>query len=781
MNQGNFPLNTKLPASSDADRFIDLEQLIAAARRQLKLVAIFAALGLALGVAYLLFTPPVYTAYTRILLDDSLTKFAEDKESTPVRVQADSMVLSQVEILKSQRLARAVVEAKALHENEAFLNPPRSPYARLKASVKGLADIFSSKPAGSADAAKVGKAVAFLQGGLSAERVGRSFVIEVSFRSNDPKLAGEVTRAYADAYLSDQLDANFDATQRATVWLQGRLDELRRNSQAAALDVEKYRAENGLTASRGELMSDQQLADLNSQLILAQADTANAFARYGQFKSIVDSGPENAVRNATIPVEKGSGGNNTAAINEMRSRYLGITKREQDISARFGPEHAQAVALRREQGEMTKQIFGELQGITESYRNAYEVAKAREASLRVNLGDLVGQSSQSGQSQVRLRELEQRSAALATLYQAFLARYEEASQQRSFPIAEARVISQADNPVSASSPRKSMVLGLSLVLGMLAGAGVGALQEFRERFFRTADDVRAALNINFLGYLPKVSARLTGAAKPVDGENGKTAQPAPESVTPRILRVAINAPSSSFAETLRNVKLACDVVLQRKPSKVIGFVSVLPHEGKTTAAANFAGLLAANGSRTLLIDGDLRNPGLSRGLSLSPEKGLVEAIVGDQRWQDTFVVDRKTKLAIIPTAVRGRLSHTSELISGPGMRDLLEDAQKSFDYIVVDLPPLGAVVDAKAFAPLADGFVLVAEWGVTPRALVRSTLQAEPQVAAKTLGIILNKTDMKNLARYGSFGGAEQYLDRYASYYVDQIGMPAKAEKLQPA
>ena len=155
-----------------------------------------------------------------------------------------------------------------------------------------------------------------------------------------------------------------------------------------------------------------------------------------------------------------------------------------------------------------------------------------------------------------------------------------------------------------------MVLGLSLVLGLIGGACAGAYQEFRERFFRTGDDVRRALNINFLGYLPITGNRLA-KTKAKAGDAWNPAQrPAADAVTPRILRVAINAPSSSFAETLRNVKLASDVVLQRSPCKVIGFVSVLPHEGKTTVAANFAGLLAANGVRTLLIDADLRNPGL---------------------------------------------------------------------------------------------------------------------------------------------------------------------------
>lgn len=195
--------------------------------------------------------------------------------------------------------------------------------------------------------------------------------------------------------------------------------------------------------------------------------------------------PENAVKNATIPQEKGASGSNSAAINEMKARYLNVSKREQDISSRFGQDHAQAVALRAEQANLTNQIYAELQRLTESYRNEYQVAKSREDSLRGNVGDLAGQNSQTGQAQVKLRDLEQKSQALNTLYQAFLARYEQAAQQRSFPIAEARVISTAGNPTSASSPRKTMVLGLSLVLGLFAGRDRAHAQG------RQGDDPRA--------------------------------------------------------------------------------------------------------------------------------------------------------------------------------------------------------------------------------------------------------------------------------------------------
>ncbi|RUX51184.1 polysaccharide biosynthesis tyrosine autokinase, partial [Mesorhizobium sp. M4A.F.Ca.ET.050.02.1.1] len=234
------------------------------------------------------------------------------------------------------------------------------------------------------------------------------------------------------------------------------------------------------------------------------------------------------------------------------------------------------------------------------------------------------------------------------------------------------------------------------------------------------------------------------------------------------MRVSIDAPASMFAETLRNAKIAFDVVMEGQSSRVIGVISLLPGEGKSTVAANLAGLLAANGARTLLIDGDLRNPGLSRSLGMETEQGLMEAVVSGQTWQSVGKVDRQTKLAIIPAVLRGQFSHTSELLSSAGMRRFIDNAKETFEYIVVDLPPLGPVVDAKAFAPLVDGFVLVTEWGRTPRAMVRSMLESEPYVANKIIGAVLNKVDLKRLAKYGSLGGSEKFFDRYSTYYLEK-------------
>ncbi|MDX8492173.1 polysaccharide biosynthesis tyrosine autokinase [Mesorhizobium sp. VK22B] len=790
MNYANFPLDKRMPLPSTepekGEDFIDVERLLGMAARQVKVVAVCAVIGLFLGVIYLQTTPKQYTSFASVLIDEGLNKVVDDISAVSATQQTDATILSQIEILSSARLASEVVDKLKLDQNQEFMNPPQSALAKGVGFLRGIVAYFRGSAVSELPgienvdaatreammkAATHDYAVLVLQTGLMADRNGRSNVITLGYQSTNPALATAITKAYAEAYLADQLNASFDATERAAVWLQGRLTELRQSSQQAAMEVEKFRAEHGLSAnSDGQLISGKQLSDLNAQLIIAQADTARASARYQQYKAIVDSGSENAFNDSAIASDQPS----SSVIIGLKTRYLAVSKRLQDVEANFGKDHPQAVALAREKADVSAQIFGQLKQITESYRNDFQVAQAREAELRQKITTAAGQSSADNESQVRLRELDQQAQALSTLYQTFLSRYQEASQQQSFPVGKVRIISDANMPLAASSPRTIKVLALSLVLGLMLGAGFGGLNEFNERFFRTGEDVRDRVGLKFLGYLPTIGGGKAKEAKPDDlPADGKVTSLSAAERRAR-MRVSLDAPASMFAETLRNAKIAFDVVMEDKGSRVIGVISVLPGEGKSTVAANLAGLLAANGARTLLIDGDLRNPGLSRSLGMESEQGLMEAVVNGQTWQSVGKVDRQTKLAIIPAVLRGQFSHTSELLGSAGMRRFIENARETFEYIIVDLPPLGPVVDAKAFAPLVDGFVLVTEWGRTPRAMVRSMLESESYVADKIVGAVLNKVELKKLAKYGSLGGSEKFFDRYSSYYLEKSESRAK-------
>ncbi|TGP23996.1 MULTISPECIES: polysaccharide biosynthesis tyrosine autokinase [unclassified Mesorhizobium] len=790
MNYANFPLDKRMPLPSTepekGEDFIDVERLLGMAARQAKVVAVCAVIGLFLGVIYLQTTPKQYTSVASVLIDEGLNKVVDDISAVSTTQQTDATILSQIEILSSARLASVVVDKLKLDQNDEFMNPPQSALAKGVGFLRGIVAYFRGSSASELPgienvdaatreammkAATHDYAVLVLQTGLMADRNGRSNVITLGYQSTNPALATAITKAYSDAYLADQLNASFDATERAAVWLQGRLTELRQSSQQASMEVEKFRAEHGLSAnSDGQLISGKQLSDLNAQLIIAQADTARASARYQQYKAIVDSGSENAFNDSAIASDQPS----SSVIIGLKTRYLAVSKRLQDVEANFGKDHPQAVTLAREKADVSAQIFGQLKQITESYRNDFQVAQAREAELRQKIATAAGQSSIDNESQVKLRELDQQAQALSTLYQTFLSRYQEASQQQTFPVGKVRIISDANVPLAASSPRTIRVLALSLVLGLMLGAGFGGLNEFNERFFRTGEDVRDRVGLKFLGYLPTIGGGRAKEAKPDDlPADGKVASLSAAEKRAR-MRVSLDAPASMFAETLRNAKIAFDVVMEDKDSRVIGVISVLPGEGKSTVAANLAGLLAANGAKTLLIDGDLRNPGLSRSLGMETEHGLMEAVVNGQTWQSVGKVDRQTKLAIIPAVLRGQFSHTSELLGSAGMRRFIENARETFEYIIVDLPPLGPVVDAKAFAPLVDGFVLVTEWGRTPRAMVRSMLEQEPYIADKVVGAVLNKVELKKLAKYGSLGGSEKFFDRYSSYYLEKSESRAK-------
>src|SRR5690606_1220847 len=176
-----------------SDSFIDLNRLLTILLRRARLIALAVAVTVALGVVYLVFATPIYTSMTQILLDEDLSHYAEENEPSPQSSQqVDMRIASAAEILKSGRLALRVVDDLKLADNETVLNPPQSLVGIAKGLAKSLASFGSSDPVVSEEALARGrreKAAAMLQQSLAVERVARSAVLAVSFRSTDPQLA----------------------------------------------------------------------------------------------------------------------------------------------------------------------------------------------------------------------------------------------------------------------------------------------------------------------------------------------------------------------------------------------------------------------------------------------------------------------------------------------------------------------------------------------------------------------------------------------------------------
>jgi polysaccharide biosynthesis transport protein len=759
-NDPTLPLSGRNPAHQASET----ERILASVRRQLSVVIAGCILGVLLGVGYVMTAVPQFTATAVLLLDNRRVRAGQDiYDSMPLGFEAAaSAVDSQVEVLKSDSVALTVVDKLQLTKDPEFFSSRPALISSLIAELWdliGLPAKYSDTPP---DDEVIRRNLAnTLRAAVQARRVPRTLVMEIEYKSPDRNKAALIANGFADAYLVDQLNAKYDATRRASDWLQNRLAELKQQALTSDLAVQRFRAQNDLISSGGKLVNEQQLGEVNTQLVVARADTARAEARYERIRTIIEDRQTDAVVTEAI-------GN--SIIEQLRSKYVAAAKRLSEFTAKLGPDHATVASLRTEMREYERLMFDELSRIAEVYRSELDIARSREKTLKSSLSGLVDATAATNETLVALRELEREAETYKELYKTFLQRHQEIVQQQSFPITEARIIMSAQTPVRPSEPRTLRVLALTFVLGGGLGVCLGALREFRDRGIRTAEQVREDLNLEFLGLLPFVkSGNEKRKALPKQtkraGASASAAEPNHLLQVPTLMRYVLDNPLSAFAEALRAAKIASDLTLRDRTPKVIGVASALPGEGKSTIAMNFACLLAHLGYRTLLIDADLRNPGLTRSVAAKAEAGVVEAVLDGKPIRDMLLREPDSSLAILPAVVRGRVPHTSEFLGSPGMRSVLKQAEQDFTYILVDLPPLAPVVDVRAIAPALDAILLIVEWGVTTRSFLRTTLASAPVVRDKCLGVLLNKVELDKLKLYEDYGSENYYGGRYTKYY----------------
>jgi len=718
------------PQPSDI-KTIDLARLVSLVGRQGLVLASCVALMLLLAGVYLTLAPRSYVSAGQILIDRNLEQVTGENGTTSTSAtDLEAQVLNQVEVLRSSRVAKAVARAENLMADQQFLNPPPS----FSQRVKGLVGM-GPPPRPATLQATLDEVVGMLRANVQVDRMGRSSIIRVGYEAATPELAQRIARAYAEALLQDQLNAELEATGAAADWLQQRLAEIGESQRQASLAIEKYRQETGLTVGQDRDLTTQRINTLSNQLAEAQAETVRLRALSAQLKSVVEAGPESASNYVSL---LGGTQADPAEIAALRNQVATLASRIGDVEAKYGPDHPQLANLEAEKAALDNRIFALLQNLDEQYRTQYTIAQEQETGLRADI-DAEGHSAGAiSQEQVRLNELQQRSDALRSLYNSYLTRYEEAVQRQSFPIPSVRIVTDALLPENPSSPRTIIIIAAAVIAGCFIGAVIGLLNELRERGFRTGAQIRQQLGLRFLGYMPRLQL---DAARPDESLRGAVRT----ALAPRMGR-RWGAP---LAETLKTTRLLLQPVADRGTA-VLGILSVLPGEGKSTVALALAEILTASGARVLLIDAD-EGAGSHSGLPIR----LLPSQLGD--WRKVAATDPETGLvrlsAASPEAGSGDLSSVA-------MQKVLAEARGQFDYVILDLPALGTVVDAFSVLPFTDASILVAEWGRTPRRVLRTMLEHEPELADHTIGVILNKVDLGALPRFTELGGIERFAYR---------------------
>ncbi|MCK1498432.1 polysaccharide biosynthesis tyrosine autokinase [Bradyrhizobium sp. 188] len=721
-------------------------------RRQFPTIVAIVSACVVLALLYLFTAAPQFTSTASMVIDTRKVQLFQ-QQSVLGDVAVDSATVeTQVEILKSENISLAVIRDLHLIEDPEFTGSGGGVIGSVLGFITGL---FSDGHA-SSEFEQTRKALGVFEKNRTIKRLGLTYVMEIGYTSKDPAKAAKIANAIADSYIVDQLEAKYQATRRASVWLQDRIKELRTQASAAQKAVVDFKTANNIVDAGGRLMNEQQLAEVNSQLIMAHAATAEAKARMDRINDILkqeipDASVADALKNDTIV--------------KLRGQYVDMASKESIWAMKYGSDHLAAVNLRRQMAEIKKNIVDELKRIQESYKSDYDIAVTREESIKGSLANVVSESQLTNQAQVQLRELDSNAQSYQAMYDNFLQRYMESVQQQSFPITEARVISAATQPLVKSYPKSLIVLAGSLFGGLILAFGAAMARELTDKVFRTTGQVEDVLGANCIAILPALgaAAALGLGEKMRSGKLTSKGNPQPD-----LLRYVVDNPLSRFAEAVRSVKVAIDLNSIVRENRVLATTSTLPNEGKSTLSTNLAQLIAHGGARVILIDADLRNPSLSRALVPDAKIGLVDVVGQKARLEDALVLDPETKLSILPAGTTSKLLHTNEILASKAMHALVTELRSKFDYVVLDMPPMAPVVDVRVTSSFVDSYVFVVEWGRTKIDVVRHNLRGSPEIQDKLLGVVLNKADTKVLARYESYHGRYYYQKYYARYgYVE--------------
>ena len=758
--QNRKDLMESVPSFSDGEArgySVDLRELVQILSRRRWIVILSTLALLVVAAAFLLIVTPRYTATATVLIDPHRSSVVDNNSNQPAAANSaadDSVINSQVSLIQSVAVLQRVVSQLNLARDPEF-GPHSSifsPIRRLFTAPKALAPGQTEE-----DVAKAAALDFLLRKRLKVARDTTTFVINVDVSSEDPEKAAKIANAIVDSYFSEQVRSRYDTQKIAASWFNKQIEDLKSQVLASDKAVEEFKAAHSLTIAQGSTLNDQQLGDLNNKLIESHVQTAEARAKFEQVQNIVKTKADPGTLAQALSSD---------VIARLRTQYADVAKNLADVSSKFGSQHPLVVNARAQLRETQKLIDEEVRRILDSTRQALQVAQSREDALQKSLDNLTHVSNTLGNDQVRLRELQREADANRTLYASFLARYKETSAQESVELPDSRVVSKADIPISPSFPKTTLILALAL----FGGVGIGSVLAFAaDHFDRRVKSLRQAEEITgvpTLAAVPMIGPReLAGRA--IRGRQAlSTYDPnamgmlAP-ALRPPLMRYVLEEPTSLFAESVRAVRLAIQRASRTAPVKTVMVSSSVDGEGKTTLAVNLALSLASLGMRTVLVEGDLRNPEMSRSLCPRARIGAIEVATNRAGFDKALLVDRATGLAVLPSPSNQRTLANNEFVFSEAMSNILDRLRQHFDYVIIDLPPLIPLVDARALAEIVDRVVLTIRWDSTPQDVVAQAFGTLALAYDRVLGTVLTRVDMQRL-RFYDYYQSSYYLSPYS-------------------
>jgi succinoglycan biosynthesis transport protein ExoP len=643
---------------------------------------------------------------------------------------------TQHKILKGRDLTRRVVRKLHLETVPEFNGtaaPPPTPItmlqgleSRLIALVRPAAAVQPEPPKVDESSDESGLVSSFI-GRVEVQPVRGSHLVDVTFTSQDPKFAATGANALVDEYVDQNLQVKLQSTQGMLDWLERELAGQQKKVEDSERGLAQYRErENALSLDEKQNIVLSRLNQLNDAATRARTTRVQKESLYNQVKSISSGTTPDA-----IPIIS-----QNPTVQSAKSKLTALQAEKVKLLDRYGEKHPQVVQVNNGLADAQRQYDLAVSGAVQSVRNEYEAALIEERSLSQNLEGAKTEATDLNRKGIGYGVMEREAKSNREVYQSLLTREKELRVSANSRTNNVRVIDHAEVPRAPVTPGGRRTWLIAVVVGLALSIAVALGLDYMNDTIKTPEDVTRRLKLPFLGLVPSVR----GDKHPL---------------------LASSHVPHDFGESFRALRTT---LLSKYPgdgTKIVIVTSAQPLEGKTTTAANIAMALAYGGARVLLIDADMRRPGLHRPLRLTNERGLSQVLIGQARVRD--VIQRTVDPNLLAITAGRTPPNPSELLSSERMKTLLTNlAHGPFDWIIIDTPPVLAVTDAVILAPIVTGVTFVIGAEMTRRRLAERAIDTVLQSRPRYTGAVLNKVDFaKNKYYYSRYYG-HQYKNYYA-------------------
>ena len=712
-------------------------------RRRWQCLSMFACVAL-LGTVFLIAQTPRYTAHTIMTVSSRDPDLATTDKVAPVaRASSDREpeIESEIQLmLSNQALAKIVHDLGLDHEND--LQRPVWDSGKLAmlhtlwialidGDIEKLQDGLKGTPHAS-PVNPIDAIVESLKKSVKIEQLGRSGTVDISFTARDPALAARITNTIADAYIENRHAARRFEAERAASFLRTRSAALRQELADTERAVEDFRASSVLADGRDIDHLRAEMEKANDQLTGARVARAAAISKLEAVESRVRK------YGITAALESGDAGVVTLddRLREMtaqaRAKVAGLVD--------LGDKQPEAQRARNQANVLQGEVVSKAEARLSKLKSDVTAADLQIEQLKSLLQTSRSNLDRLSVALITLKGLERTAGVSRAVYEALLNRI-KVTEQVGFNEANGWILSRAIPAVNPSSPKIILIVGATLVLAFGAALSFALLAEHKAG--RTILSAQHLIDkgLKSLGIVPDLGRRVDSMSAAL-ATTGQTNSPFSESI------------AGIFTSLL-------ELARHRSSALVFLVTSSLPFEGKSTTVIALAAKMAAAGKRVLLVDADLRAPQLHKAFGITTSRGVTDCLDPSRDLNHSIHVDQKTGISILTAGQACR--EPQNVLNAQRLIDAMQDWRASYDFILIDSPPVLPISDARILLPLTDYCIFVAHWRKTKWLAAMHALRLLQESGAHLAGVVVSKVDVKQLATY-EFADSEIYGRAYQRY-----------------